>query len=118
MFALPTENHCSTSSGQKRPLQGEGRHYRGNARMTTRVYPIAITPLESLVGIKDAHLVYNELEMIEQIVLDLLLAGWSQTQIADTLMVSQPWVSVNMRRIRYKIANSRMRNLVEIRSER
>lgn len=75
------------------------------------------TPLEVIFGFQVAEETYDLLNEREQIMIDLLCAGWNQTHIALLFDISQPSVSSAIRRIRFKLANTRMRLILETRRD-
>jgi hypothetical protein len=74
-----------------------------------------LTPLQSLVGVVAAEKDYDLLDIHEQLILDLLLDDWSQADIAFVLGISQSWVSIKFRQIRFKMAGSTLKRTLEIR---
>ncbi len=72
------------------------------------------TPLEQALGFKCAEELYDLLDEREQIIIDLMIAGWTQIEIADILEISQSWVATIIREIRYKLANSSLIEKAEI----
>lgn len=77
--------------------------------------PSPLTPLQSILGFDAAEELYDLLDLREQIIIDLKIAGWSQHEIGETLGLSQGWVSILFRRSRYKLANSKLLHTLEIR---
>jgi len=75
-------------------------------------------PLEQAVGFKVAEETYDLLPLKHQLVLDLIIAGWNQSQIARCLGVSQSTISLTHKRIRYTLANSKLRLMLESRINR
>lgn len=74
------------------------------------------TPLESLVGLKNAEEVYEQLSFQEQLLIDLLAAGWSQVWIGRYVFgINQSSVSSRLRRIRFKLANTKLKLVLEAR---
>lgn len=82
--------------------------------MTKRV--IVRTPLQRIVGFEVAEELYDQLELLEQIILDLKIEGWVETDIAQALNISQPWVNILMHRARFKLADSKLREILELRA--
>ena len=76
------------------------------------------TPLEHIVGFKVAEEAYDLLSFREQLIIDLLIAGWNQNHIAALFEIKQPSVSSALRRIRYKLGNSRLKMILEARRDR
>jgi DNA-binding NarL/FixJ family response regulator len=86
--------------------------------MATQVQPEnTTTPLQMVLGFECAEEIYDMLEIREQIILDLLIAGMTQEEIGDVLDLSQGWVSVIIHRVRYKLATSKLRTILEMRIE-
>ena len=75
------------------------------------------TPLELVVGFKVAEETYDRLNFREQLIVDLLCAGWNQAQIGVLFEVSQPSISSSVRRIRAKLADGKLRFILEARQE-
>lgn len=75
------------------------------------------TPLERILGSDVAEEAYDRLTMTEQIIVDLVVEGWHQKDIADVLSISQPTVSVSIRRISYKLADSKLKKMLEVRQQ-
>lgn len=74
-----------------------------------------VTPIERVVGFDVAEHAYDLLNFREQLILDLLAAEWSQTQIAGLFGVSQPSIASSVRRIRFKLADSKLRMILDLR---
>lgn len=75
------------------------------------------TPLGSIVGFDVAEETYDLLNIREQIVIDLLVCGFTQSDIAAVFGVSQPSVSSSIRRIRVKLAESKLKTVLDLRVE-
>lgn len=76
---------------------------------------ISVVPLEMILGWAGAEEIYDLLPEREQLILDLQMAGWSQADIANLFGLSQGWVSVIIRRIRFTLANSQLLHTLQIR---
>lgn len=74
------------------------------------------TPLQKVLGFEAAEETYDLLDLREQLIIDLKIAGWSQDEIGNALGLSQGWVSIIFRRIRFKLADSNLRKTLEIRA--
>lgn len=74
-----------------------------------------ITPLESVVGFKIAEVTYDSLNFRDQLIIDLLCAGWNQADIGLLFGVSQPGIAGCIRRIRFKLAQSTLKISLELR---
>lgn len=77
-------------------------------------YP-TLTPMEQVLGIAGAEDVYGVLNLREQVVVDLLIAGWNQTEIGEVFQRSQWTINQEVRRIRFKLANTKLRLIAESR---
>lgn len=77
--------------------------------------PARRTPLEAVLGFAAAEETYDLLDFREQLIIDLRIAGWSQNDIGIALGLSQGWVSIIFQRIRVKLAESTLRQTLEIR---
>ncbi len=75
-----------------------------------------ITPLESVVGFKVAEETYDLLSLREQLILDMLCAGWTHAQIGIVFEVSQPSISSSVRRMRFKLAGSMLYTVLDARN--
>lgn len=74
-----------------------------------------ITPLEAAVGFDVAEDAYDLLNFREQLIVDLLCAGYTHAQIGRVFNVSQPSISSSVRRIRFKLAESKLRLVLDLR---
>lgn len=77
--------------------------------------PSRSTPLQRVLGFEAAEETYDLLDFREQLILDLRIEGWSQHEIGEALGLSQGWVSIIFRRIRFKLADSNLRRTLELR---
>ena len=73
------------------------------------------TPLEKIIGIKCAEETYDQLNIREQVILDLLIVGWTQGDIAAFFEVKPPNISSSLRRIRYRLANGKLHQTLQLR---
>lgn len=73
------------------------------------------TPLERIVGFPVSEELYDMLELYEQIILDLKIMGVTEQNIAEVLGISQSTVNVIFRRVRVKLADSKLRLILETR---
>lgn len=85
------------------------------AEMPINSNPARPTPLQGVLGFDAAEETYDLLDFREQLIIDLRIAGWSQHEIGEALGLSQGWVSIIFRRIRYKLADSNFKRTLEIR---
>ena len=74
-----------------------------------------ITPLEKAVGFNVAEETYDLLTFREQIIVDLLCAGYTHAQIGEVFEVSQPSISSSVRRLRFKLADGKLQMVLEAR---
>lgn len=74
-----------------------------------------ITPLEAAVGFLVAEETYDLLTLREQLIVDLLCAGWTHAEIGSVFDVSQPSISSSVRRLRFKLADGKLRLVLEAR---
>lgn len=74
-----------------------------------------ITPLEQVVGFQVAEATYDLLTIREQIIVDLLCAGYTHADIGKVFGVSQPSISSSVRRLRFKLADSKLQLVLEAR---
>lgn len=76
------------------------------------------TPLEKILGIECAEETYDLLSFREQLILDLLIVGWTQAEIAVYFQVRSPSIASSVRRMRFKLANSKLRMVLDSRQMR
>jgi len=74
-----------------------------------------ITPLEKAVGFNVAEETYDLLTFREQLIVDLLCAGYTHAEIGSVFDVSQPSVSSSVRRLRFKLADGKLQLILEAR---
>ena len=74
-----------------------------------------ITPLEKVVGFNVAEETYDLLNFREQLILDLLCAGFTHAEIGDIFDVSQPSISSSVRRLRFKLADGKLQMVLQAR---
>ncbi len=74
-----------------------------------------ITPLEAAVGSLVAEETYDLLTLREQLIVDLLCAGWTHAEIGSVFDVSQPSISSSVRRLRFKLADGKLRMILDSR---
>lgn len=84
--------------------------------MPINAQPSKATPLQKVLGFEAAEETYDLLDFREQLIIDLRIAGWSQHEIGEALGLSQGWVSIIFKRIRFKLAESNLRQTLEIRA--
>ena len=73
------------------------------------------TPLEKILGIECAEETYGLLNLREQLILDLLIVGWTQSAIAVYFNVRAPSIASSVRRMRFKLANSKLKLILDSR---
>lgn len=74
-----------------------------------------ITPLEKAVGFLVAEETYDLLTFREQLIVDLLCAGYTHAEIGAVFDVSQPSISSSVRRLRFKLADGKLQLILEAR---
>lgn len=77
----------------------------------------APTPLASIVGFNVAEATYDMLTLREQLIVDLLILEWFQTDIAEVLEIHPKEVSMIVHSVRVKLANSKLHDILETRRE-
>lgn len=87
----------------------------GVLTMPINANPAGSTPLQRILGINAAEQDYDRLDFREQLIIDLMIYGYSQEEIGNVLGLSQGWVSIIFKRIRFKMADSHLRQTLEIR---
>lgn len=75
-----------------------------------------ITPLERVVGFNVAEETYDLLSFREQLILDMLCAGFTHAEIGNVFDVSQPSISSSVRRLRFKLADSKLKMVLDART--
>ena len=73
------------------------------------------TPLEKILGIECAEETYDLLSLREQLILDLLIVGWTQAEIATYFEVRAPSIASSVRRMRFKLAHSKLKLVLDSR---
>lgn len=73
------------------------------------------TPLEKILGVECAEETYDLLSFREQLILDLLIVGWTQAEIAVYFEVRAPSIASSVRRMRFKLANSKLKLVLDSR---
>ena len=73
------------------------------------------TPLERIVGFPISEELYDLLELDEQVLLDLKIMEIPEHDIARVMGVSQTTVNTLSHRIRFKLADSKLRLILETR---
>lgn len=83
--------------------------------MPINAKPAGSTPLQKILGIEAAEKDYDLLEFREQLIIDLMICGYTQEEIGTVLGLSQGWISIIFRRIRFKLADSHLHRQLELR---
>lgn len=78
---------------------------------------IPMTPLERLIGFQFAEDIYDHLDLPDQIMLDLILEGWQQNDIAELFNVNKSWITKRLQRIRPYIAGTELTRILQLRAE-
>jgi hypothetical protein len=78
---------------------------------------IPMSPLERTVGFRFSEDIYDHLELVDQILLDLMIEGWEQQDIARLFCVHKSWISIRLRRIRAYLATTELYRIVALRNE-
>ena len=73
------------------------------------------TPLQRLVGFEVAEETYDMLPFTAQIILDLKIEGWNDSDIARALGIPRVTCIDTFRRARYFLANSNIKRILETR---
>lgn len=73
------------------------------------------TPLERIIGFKAAEGTYDLLSLREQLILDLLIAGWRHSDIGGLFDITAESITVALRRIRVKLAHSTLKVILDAR---
>lgn len=77
----------------------------------------APTPLAYVVGFNTAEETYDKLTLKEQLIIDLLILDWKQSDIAEVMECSRHNVFMLVHSIRVKLANEKLRQILEMRAE-
>lgn len=73
------------------------------------------TPLEQVIGFDAAYKTYELLNEREQVILDLLMAGWRHRDIGDLFGISAESITIALRRMRFKMAQSTLKTILDAR---
>ena len=76
-----------------------------------------VTPLQEILGVEPSEEVYDLLDIRDQIILDLVIAGWTQQDIAEVLCLSQSYIAILLKQIRYKLVDSTLQEIIDIRQQ-
>lgn len=76
-----------------------------------------MSPLEQIVGFRFSEDIYDHLHLTDQLILDLMIEGWQQNDIADLFCVHKSWITKRLQRIRPYLANTELKRLLELRAE-
>ena len=78
---------------------------------------IPMSPLERVVGFRFSEDIYNQLPLIDQLILDLMIEGWQQNDIADLFCVHKSWITVRLHRMRPFLAQTELLRHLQIRAD-
>lgn len=76
-----------------------------------------MSPLERLIGFQFSEDIYDQLDLTEQIILDLLIEGWQQNEIADLLCVHKSWINRKLHGIRAYLGDTELKRHLQLRME-
>lgn len=76
---------------------------------------LPMTPLQRVVGFDVAEETYDLLPELSQVILDLKIEGWNDSDIARVLGMPRVTVIDMFRRARHFLANSKMKMILEAR---
>ena len=76
-----------------------------------------MSPLERIIGFQFSEDIYDHLDITDQVLLDLLIEGWQQNDIADLFCVHKSWITKRLQRIRPYLADTELRRILQLRSE-
>lgn len=76
-----------------------------------------LTPLQRILGISEAEEYYDMLDLPDQLIIDLMAEGWQQQDIAMVFNVNPSWVSVRLRQVRVVLANTKLKDKIQIRMD-
>lgn len=78
---------------------------------------IPMSPLERIMGFRFSEDLYDQLDITDQIILDMMIEGWQQKDIADLLCVHKSWITIRLHRMRAELANSELHRHLLLRAE-
>lgn len=78
---------------------------------------IPMTPMQKLIGFRFSEDIYDHLQLIDQLIIDLMMEGWQQNDIADLFCVHKSWITIRLHRIRHYLANTELKRTLQLRSE-
>ena len=76
-----------------------------------------LTSLQRILGLYEAEEYYDRLDLPDQIIIDLLAEGWQQQEIAEVFNVNPSWVSVRLRQVRVKLAQTKLYDKLQVRMD-
>jgi len=76
---------------------------------------LEMTPLQKVVGFEVAEETYDQLPFMAQLILDLKIVGWKDSDIARCLNMPRTTVVDTFTRTRYALANSKLKMILETR---
>lgn len=78
---------------------------------------IPMTPMERLIGFRFSEDIYDHLQLTDQLIIDLMLEGWQQNDIAELFCVNKSWITKRLQRIRVYLASTELYRILELRAE-
>lgn len=78
---------------------------------------IPMTPLERLIGFRFSEDIYDHLDITDQVMLDLMLEGWQQNDIAELFCVNKSWITKRLQRIRPYLASTELKRILQLRQD-
>jgi len=78
---------------------------------------IPMSPLEKIVGFRFGEDIYDHLELTDQVILDLIIEGWQQNDIAELFCVHKSWITKRLQRIRPYLASTELDRILRLRAE-
>lgn len=85
-------------------------------RPKRKAMAVLVTPLQRVVGFHVSEKTYDLLELNEQVLIDLLIEGYKNIDIACVLGVDVNAITRMMQRIRLKLADSELRFHLEMKA--
>ena len=78
------------------------------SRLEIKMNPTLVTPLQRVLGFNVSEKVYDRLEFNEQLIVDLLIQGYANHEIATVFGVASSRIKEIVHRIRFKLADSEL----------
>lgn len=76
-----------------------------------------MTPLERVIGFRFSEDIYDHLDITDQVMLDLMVEGWEQKDIAELYCVHKSWITKRLQRIRPYLADTELKRILLLRQE-